>query len=132
MLPAHEMGPLYISAKGNTTGDTRAASERHISYLIRQWELRYGNFVKDEVIAKDTKFYEGHNPKWIGLIGVVSFLLVWLLLDQVPGVNWKRIDVTITALFLAHLLCWAIVFISTGGALYRSWSVIDGFNTITR
>ncbi len=131
--------------RGMVRGRSATVSEAHISYLLREWEINLLQFkestsvtirpIEVEFQPNDKPWrsacYELHRywPGWLGVVAALSFIATFCFCNQ-----WEmeRIDLAIISMLLSHAILYVVILASSGLSLYRSWSVHDGFNTITR
>jgi hypothetical protein len=102
--------------------------EEHISYLIRQYELwqrvKKGNAIEDVVYDAAHARFEKEVPQmWLGLIGGVVFYIVWFWVNTYTKLGTA--DALMVPMVVAILVLYAIVYYSTGFALYQAYSFVS-------
>jgi len=131
------LNKAFRVVRGLAEGDTSATTERHVSLLMRQWEVQLVADCKARhrhiMPLPGCKFKEEpvkNGPALLGAGGAVLFLAMYFTLVLCTPV--PRIDSALIALYFAVLVLYFVIFWQTGWGLYRSWSAVDGFNTVTR
>ena len=128
---------LFIIDKGGAVhGDAATVGEAHLSYLCRAWEVNACDVWHEDSHVDVRPVPTTYEPPIRGdayiMAGVNLMLCIgsFYLLTEVLHV--EPISAAPLCLFISHLGCWLLVSYTSGWVLYRSYSVADGLNVITR
>ena len=137
-LPPKQL--LFIK-DGTVQGDAATVGEAHLSYLCRAWEVNACDLTNvDQAgvrVWPQRTTYEAP-VMWLGrggpfLLAVFNVLLIvasFYLLTELFHVQVT--SAVPLSLFISHLSSWVLVLSTSKLVLYRSYSIDDGLNTITR
>lgn len=132
-----EIFPPDSQGRNLMYGDVASVSERHISYLIRQWEVNRPEFDPQQRSARVHKSVSKFEPAVpysqiiVGVLAALVFCVVWIPMEAKQVLT--PVDRVVIAFAAAHVTLYILVFASTSGfAMFRAWSFVDGLNSVTR
>lgn len=127
-------GCFHIDENQRAVGTTKAAGEQHIAYLLRQFELWNVYINPSDGSVSGLKYDADHavfkpevNQAWLGVIAAVVFFGTWFPLHMYGGLG--AADTSLIPMLAAVFVLYAIVYSSTGFALYQANSFVDGWNS---
>ena len=126
-------------------GDAASVGEEHLSYLCRAWEVNqlHPKYAADSdktiggvVTRVDTDYRDPVKLLCLSapavLLAFQGSLFVACFYFSTEMLRFSAASAAPLSLFIAHFVTWMVVLTLSGGVMYRSYSLVDGLNTITR
>ena len=137
---------LFTVKHGVAKGDAGSVGEQHLSYLCRAWEVNhlkpiYADDSKSTLVGGRVETFDTPYRRPVTLLGRSSPTLLFVFQASLTvaafyfstsALGIKAASAAPLSLFVSHLLTWLVVLVLSGGVMYRSYSLVDGMNTITR